>query len=69
MSIAYLADGQSLLSAGLDGLVKRWELTDFTALSVHDFGVGDCYSLAVSPDGLLAAVGGLEDIVVWDLGE
>lgn len=68
-AIAVVPGGRTLLSAGLDGVVKLWDLATFAELRAYDFGIGECFSIAVAPDGLTAAVGGLEDIVLWDLAD
>ncbi|MFL5331558.1 MAG: WD40 repeat domain-containing protein [Gemmataceae bacterium] len=65
--IALLPEGSGLLSAGLDGVVRSWDLDSLAERSAHDFGIGECFSIAVAPDGLTAAVGGLSDIVIWDV--
>ena len=65
--IAFLPDGSGLLSSGLDGVVRSWDLESLTERSAHDFGIGECFSIGVAPDGLTAAVGGLSEIVIWDV--
>lgn len=65
--LAFLPDGSVLLSAGLDGLVKSWNLESLSERWAYDFGIGECFSIAVAPDGLTAAAGGLSEIVIWDL--
>jgi WD40 repeat protein len=64
--VAFLPDSQSLLSAATDGLVKHWSLTG-ELLRTIDWQIGELGAVAIAPDGLTAAVGGAEDIVVWDL--
>ena len=66
LGVAFLTDGQSLLSAATDGLVKHWSLTG-ELLRTIDWQVGELGAVAIAPDGLTAAVGGAEDIVIWDL--
>ncbi len=66
LDIAYLPDGSGLLSCGADGLVKSWDAAGNLRRS-YDWRVGELWSLAVASDGLTAAAGGSETIVVWDL--
>lgn len=64
---AFAPDGRTLLTAGADGSIKYWDIDGATEVARYDWGVGEIYSLAIAPDGLTAAAGGLTDIVVWDL--
>jgi WD40 repeat protein len=66
LGVAFLPDGQSLLSAATDGLVKQWSL-EGRLLNTMDWQIGELGAVAIAPDGLTAAVGGAEKIVVWDL--
>jgi WD40 repeat protein len=66
LGVAFLPDGQSLLSAATDGLLKHWSLTG-ELLRTIDWQIGELGAVAIAPDGLTAAVGGAEDIVIWDL--
>jgi WD40 repeat protein len=66
LGVAFLPDGQSLLSAGTDGLIKHWSL-DGQLLRTIDWRIGELGAVAIAPDGLTAAAGGAESIVVWDL--
>lgn len=66
LGVAFMPDGQSLLSAATDGLVKQWSL-DGRMLNSIDWQIGELGAVAIAPDGLTAAVGGAENIVVWDL--
>jgi WD40 repeat protein len=66
LGVAFLPDGQSLLSAGTDGLVKHWTL-DGRLIRTIDWRIGELGAVAIAPDGLTAAVGGAESIAVWDL--
>jgi len=66
LGVAFVPDGQTLLSAGIDGLVKHWSL-DGRLIRTIDWRIGELGAVAIAPDGLTAAVGGAESIVVWDL--
>jgi WD40 repeat protein len=66
LGVAFLHDSRSLLSAGADGLVKHWYL-DGRLIRTIDWRIGELGAVAIAPDGLTAAVGGAEKIVVWDL--
>jgi WD40 repeat protein len=66
MGLAVLGDGHSLLSAGTDGHTKHWS-SDGRLIRLLDWQIGELGAIAVAPDGLTAAVGGAERIVIWDV--
>lgn len=66
LGIRFLANGKSVLSAATDGLVCHWTLSGERIQSL-DWQIGELGAIAVAPDGLTAAVGGAETIVIWDL--
>jgi WD40 repeat protein len=64
--LAFAPDGL-LWAASSDGLVRQWTAAGELRRTL-DFGLGNLQSLALSPDGLTAAVGGSDgDLVVWDV--
>lgn len=65
-ALAFTPDGRYLLSAGLDGLVIRWEVATGREVNRFDWELGPLYSIAVAPDGLTAAVAG-NGVAVFDL--
>src|SRR5262245_57506094 len=67
MSVAYTPDGRSLIAAGEDGSARMWDLAMARWTKVFRWKVGAIYAVAISPDGMTAAAGGVKDIVVWDL--
>lgn len=66
LGVAFRRDGGALISAGADGFVRQWSL-DGRLIRETDWQIGELAALAVSPDGLTAAVGGAERIMIWDL--
>jgi hypothetical protein len=67
-ALAFTPDGRTLLSGGRDRTVRLWDLGTGRQMPPHDWKQGSVYSLAVSADGMLAAVGGsLGRCVLWDL--
>jgi WD40 repeat protein len=66
LGLAYVPDGQTLMSVGSDGDVRFWS-GDLQLIRSIDWQIGELGAVAIAPDGLTAAVGGAEDIVIWDL--
>jgi hypothetical protein len=60
--------GRAIVSVSGDGLARYWNPADLSLVRVLQWGVGKLHSVAVSPDGTLAAAGGDEgQVVVWDV--
>src|SRR5262249_52075556 len=56
-----------LLTGSGDGQVRYWDSTTLSPVRALKWRVGKLHSLAVSPDGLMAAAGGDKgQVVVWD---
>lgn len=68
-AVAFTPDGETVFTAGDNGLVTRWNTADGTVVSDPiDVGLDGILSLAVSPDGTTIAAGGRNgDIILWDL--
>jgi WD40 repeat protein len=65
---AFHPDGRTMLTARADGLVGVWDTTTWKMSGSFDWKVGQVFSVAYSPDGLLATAGGEGGrIVVWDV--
>src|SRR5207249_476222 len=64
--VAFTRDGDTLLTGGADGLVKLWDLNGQLKHS-FDWRIGDVNAVAFAPDGLTAAAGGFEKILIWDV--
>jgi WD40 repeat protein len=66
-SLAFSADGTTLVSGNADGAVRIWDLA--TGRQIHVFQTTDDYGgqyVALSPDGRLLAAGGRDGIRVWE---
>ena len=67
-AIAYHPSGKYLLTASNDYTVRVFDTATWTVAQQYRWDIGYPNSLAVSPDGTLAAVGGMKGrVVVWDL--
>jgi WD40 repeat protein len=67
-ALAYLADGETLLSGGRDGTVRCWDLSSLRQREAWSWAVGAVTALAVAPDGMTAAAGGSDGrALIWDL--
>jgi WD40 repeat protein len=64
--VAFTRDGDTLLTGGFDGLVKLWDREGRLKHS-FDWRISDVGAVAFAPDGLTAAAGGLEKILIWDV--
>lgn len=65
---AFLPDGR-LMTSSLDSTVRIWDIETGEQLECYDWKIGPVSSVAVSPDGAIAAAGGSGEnqIVLWDL--
>jgi WD40 repeat protein len=65
----FTPDGRRLLTAGDDWTVHLWDVHGGTEVSSFNWRMGPIQHLAVSPDGMTAALGACNrpEIVVWDL--
>jgi hypothetical protein len=60
--------GQFLVTASADGTARTWTLADLRETRALKWTVGKLSSVAISPDGTLAAAGGEKgQVVLWDL--
>jgi WD40 repeat protein len=66
LGVAFTRDGGTLLTGGADGLVRFWD-RDGRLVHTFDWQIGDVGSVAFAPDGLTAAAGGFEKILIWDV--
>jgi len=66
---ALLPDGRRIMTASLDNTVRIWDIETGEELERYDWGIGPVRSVAISPDGAIAAAGGdgENQIVIWDL--
>ncbi len=68
VGVAFNADGSLLISGGMDGQVKTWDPSTQKELKslLHSKNGGTLFSVAMSPNGKLAASAS-STLKVWDL--
>jgi WD40 repeat protein len=65
-SIALSPDGKIALTAGVDQLIKLWDLTTASELRTFNGHLGYVTSVAISPDGKTALSGSGDKTVMLD---
>ncbi len=67
LSVAFTPSGRTLMSGSKDGTVCCWDVALGKPGAVYRWKVGPVEAVTAAPDGMTAAAGGAEDVVVWDL--
>ncbi|HEY2785696.1 MAG TPA: hypothetical protein VGJ05_12065 [Fimbriiglobus sp.] len=66
--VVFTNDGRKLISVGHDMTARMWEVETGRLTTTFDWKIGRLTTVAVSPDGTMAAAGGENGrIVLWDL--
>jgi WD40 repeat protein len=66
--LAVHPSGRAVLTASGDGKARYWDPVDLAPMRALKLGVGRLHSVAISPDGALAAAGGDKgQVVIWNL--
>lgn len=66
--LAVHPSGRLLVTVSGDGQARYWEPADLSPVQALKWGVGKLHSVALTPDGALAAAGGDKgQVVVWDV--
>ena len=67
-ALAVTGDGKTLLTAGTDGIIRRWSIADGKPAGTREAHAGDIFSLAMHPDGKTLVSGDIFGVVhQWDL--
>jgi WD40 repeat protein len=66
-AVALSPDRQTMISGGLDGTVAFWDVDRRQCLASVAGHSGQIVSLAISPDGTIAASGSTDCLKLWDL--
>jgi WD40 repeat protein len=65
--LAFTPDGKQLVSGGFDGYLRVWDLASRKEVRAIKVEGGTVYSLALSPDGRMAATAGRDGLKLWNL--
>lgn len=65
--LAFTPDGKRIVSGGFDGYLRVWDIASSKEVRAIKVEGGTVYSLALSPDGRLAATAGRDGLKLWDL--
>jgi WD40 repeat protein len=67
-AVTLTPDGQRLLTASHDGMLRVWDADTGKAGAAFDWGIGAVTAVAFAPDGLTCAAAGEKgQVVVWDV--
>ena len=66
-SLEFSPDGEVLVSVGLDGVARLWDVTSAREIEHRGLNGGGILSVAFSPDGETLAAGGKDEITFWDV--
>ena len=66
-ALAFAPDSRGLLTGGADGLIHLWDVASQSQRLTFDWQIGEIGCVAYSPDGLTAAAGGDNEILIWDV--
>ena len=65
-ALVWRPDSQEVLSGGADGRIILWNTVDLTAIAQWNPGIGPISALAISPDGLKAAAGANNSLILFE---
>ena len=69
-SLAFSADGGTLISASWDETIKLWQVSDATCLLTFSGASASVNSVALSPDGQTLATGGDDgSVTLWNVSD
>jgi WD40 repeat protein len=67
-SLAFSLDGRTLLTGSTDRSARLWDVATGKLRAAWRWDIGPIWSVAISPDDMLAAAGGQKTpLLVWDL--
>jgi WD40 repeat protein len=67
-SVAFAPDGSTFISGGRDGAVTLWDASTFAVRETLKGHSGFVSSVATSQYGRLLATGGVDKVLLWDIG-
>ena len=66
-ALAFNRQGTRLVTSGLDGTVRRWDVHGLHAIETQTTGIERVTSASFTPDGRTLALGSDNDVVLWDV--
>jgi WD40 repeat protein len=68
LGLTFSGEGELLLSACLDGIVRIWDVASWKERVHYHWGISSIRAIAIAPDGMTAVASGFDGtLLLWDL--